>query len=427
MLRSTVLAFALAVPTATLAQDLRVHGNFRHMMHTGETGGTIALDPLATPSAWGVGATAGLRGEVVIRDGAVLVSRGDDAQARVTPPQPGEQAVILAYGTVTDWKSVPLPHDMAPDRLTHFVEMQARSFGRDSEGGFPIRIEGSFPQLVWHVVTGEAPAHGAQSSHDAGQGAGHGGGHANSRSGMNLYDEAGASGEIIGVYTGAALEGIASHPGERLHLHFVSADGTRSGHVDEVVFPAGSTLLLPAAVADEAAPAATASPYAGMESREIKSLSAKDIENLRTGRGWGLALAAELNGVPGPSHLLELQEELGLSPDQIASIAAIFAAMQAEAQTAGERLIAAETAIEAAFRAGDLTPETLLDLIDTAAAARAELRFIHLSRHLETPPLLTVAQIARYNDLRGYGAADPCTNVPEGHDPAMWRRHNNCQ
>jgi hypothetical protein len=168
------------------------------------------------------------------------------------------------------------------------------------------------------------------------------------------------------------------------------------------------------------------SPYAGMEGRDIKSLSAEDIEDLRAGRGWGLALAAELNGVPGPAHLLESREEIGLSPEQVSAIEDIFAAMQAEAQAAGEHLIAAEAGIEAGFRAGDLTPEALRDLIDTAADARAELRFIHLSRHLETPPLLTADQIARYNDLRGYGAADPCATVPEGHDPTMWRRHNNC-
>ena len=240
MLRFTVLATVLALPNSTLAQDLTVHGNFRHMMHTGETDGTIALDTLTAPSAWGVGATAGMRGEVVIRDGAVLVSRGDDPDARLTPPDAGEEAVILAFGTVEDWQSVAIPHDMAPDRLTHFIEMQVERLGLDPEGGFPIRIEGSFPQLVWHVVTGEALA-------QDGHGAGHGGGHANSQSGMNLYDEAGATGEIIGVYTCAALEGIASHPGERLHLHFVSADGTRSGHVDEIKISAGATLMLPAA------------------------------------------------------------------------------------------------------------------------------------------------------------------------------------
>jgi hypothetical protein len=169
------------------------------------------------------------------------------------------------------------------------------------------------------------------------------------------------------------------------------------------------------------------SPYAGMEGRDIKSLSAADIEDLRAGRGWGLALAAELNGVPGPAHLLELREEIGLSPEQVTAIEAIFAAMQAEAQEAGERLIAAEAGIEAGFRAGDLTLEALRDLIDTAADTRAELRFIHLSRHLETPPLLTADQIARYNDLRGYGVPEPCDAVPEGHDPVMWRRHNGCE
>lgn len=168
------------------------------------------------------------------------------------------------------------------------------------------------------------------------------------------------------------------------------------------------------------------SPYAGLESREIKSLSDADLDDLRQGRGWGLALAAELNGAPGPAHLLELGEELGLDAEQTAAIESIFEAMQADARVAGARLIEAEAAIEAAFRAGDPDPHRLRALIDAAAAARAELRFIHLSRHLETPPLLTAEQIARYDVLRGYALADPCDAAPGGHDPTMWRRHNKC-
>nr|WP_169618300.1 hypothetical protein [Ruegeria sp. PR1b] len=73
-----------------------------------------------------------------------------------------------------------------------------------------------------------------------------------------------------------------------------------------------------------------------------------------------------------------------------------------------------------------MTPDALRDLIDASAAVRAELRFIHLARYLDTPPLLTADQIARYNDLCGYSAADPCDAVPEGHDQTMWRRHNGC-
>lgn len=168
-----------------------------------------------------------------------------------------------------------------------------------------------------------------------------------------------------------------------------------------------------------------ASPYAGFETRAIKSLSETDLEELRRGGGWGLALAAELNGVPGPAHLLELSDEISLSADQVAAIQAIFDEMQSEAVAAGARLIEAEEAIEAAFRTGALDDERLRALIAEAEAARAELRFIHLSRHLSTPPLLSADQIARYNTLRGYGS-DPCANVPEGHNPEMWRRHNNC-
>jgi hypothetical protein len=169
------------------------------------------------------------------------------------------------------------------------------------------------------------------------------------------------------------------------------------------------------------------SPYAGMERREIKSLSDADIADLRRGAGWGLALSAELNGMPGPAHVLELKDRLGLSPAQIASIEAIFLAMQTEARAAGESFIAAEAAIESAFRQGNLTEDRLRSLVAAAAEARANLRFIHLSRHLQTPALLTADQIARYNELRGYTASDPCKNIPQGHDPAMWRRHNNCR
>ncbi|WP_349370817.1 Spy/CpxP family protein refolding chaperone [Salinarimonas sp.] len=168
------------------------------------------------------------------------------------------------------------------------------------------------------------------------------------------------------------------------------------------------------------------SPYAGMESREIKSLSADDLDELRRGGGWGLALAAELNGVPGPAHLLELKDEIGLDAEQVAAIAAIHAQMRREAQEAGARLMAAEEALEAAFRGGGLDDTALRRLVDEAGDARADLRFVHLSRHLSTPPLLTAEQIEAYRRLRGY-ASDPCAAVPEGHDAAMWRRHNGCR
>lgn len=166
-------------------------------------------------------------------------------------------------------------------------------------------------------------------------------------------------------------------------------------------------------------------PYAGFETREIKSLSDQDIAELRRGGGWGLALPAELNGLPGPAHLLELQEEIGLSSDQVAAITALFQDMQADAIAAGNRFVAAEAALSAAFEGAEPSQDTLKTLLAEAAEARAALRFVHLSRHLATPHLLSDEQIRRYGVLRGY-SEDPCASVPEGHDPTMWRRHNGC-
>ena len=111
----------------------------------------------------------------------------------------------------------------------------------------------------------------------------------------------------------------------------------------------GFILLASGAIAQNVHQGGISRPYAGMQTREVKSLSAQDIVDLREGRGWGLALPAELNGRPGPAHVLELRKELDLNAKQITAITEEFHGMRAAAILAGERLIAAETALDAAF------------------------------------------------------------------------------
>ena len=166
-------------------------------------------------------------------------------------------------------------------------------------------------------------------------------------------------------------------------------------------------------------------PYKGFEAREITSLSDQDIEDLQQGSGWGLALPAELNGFPGPAHVLELADELGLSADQKQQVTVIFEAMRVDAIAKGEALIDAERKLDQSFRSGSVQATQLKRLIEDAEAARAELRYVHLSRHLMTMELMDADQVTAYAVLRGYNA-DPCASVPDGHDAAMWRRHNGC-
>jgi hypothetical protein len=91
-------------------------------------------------------------------------------------------------------------------------------------------------------------------------------------------------------------------------------------------------------------------PYAGMQTRAVKALSDQQIADLRAGRGMGLALAAELNGYPGPMHVLEFADRLGLSGDQRRAVQQLFDAMKAEAIAAGQKLIEGEAALDRAFK-----------------------------------------------------------------------------
>ncbi len=150
--------------------------------------------------------------------------------------------------------------------------------------------------------------------------------------------------------------------------------------------------------------AAADSPYAGQELRSIKSLSPQDIEALRNGEGMGFAKPAELNHYPGPRHVLDLAQELGLTPAQVTQTEALFAQMQSDAKDLGEELLDAEAALDRAFTDGDIDAETLEETLLEIGQIRARLRLVHLEAHLRQKALLTDEQIALYDKLRGYGS-----------------------
>ncbi len=156
------------------------------------------------------------------------------------------------------------------------------------------------------------------------------------------------------------------------------------------------------ALATGTSPAQSQQPYAGLEARSIKALSDQQIGDLRASRGMGLALAAELNGYPGPLHVLELADSLGLSDQQRAKVQELFAAMKAEAVPLGEKLIAQEADLNQKFASKTITPASLAAATDAIGATQATLRGAHLKYHLLTHDALAPAQIQRYAELRGY-------------------------
>lgn len=166
-------------------------------------------------------------------------------------------------------------------------------------------------------------------------------------------------------------------------------------------------LTITAALFLTATAASAQTPYAGMQTRPIKALSEQQVADLGAGRGMGLAMAAELNGYPGPSHVLELADMLELSIDQRTRVKALFVSMKAEAVTLGSKLIEQEADLDKQFANRTVTPISLKASTAAVAATQGELRETHLKYHLSTVEVLSPHQIHRYAKLRGYGGDKP--------------------
>ncbi len=146
------------------------------------------------------------------------------------------------------------------------------------------------------------------------------------------------------------------------------------------------------------------SPYTGLERRDVKGLSEAEVGDLLAGRGAGMALPAELNRYPGPSHVLELADTLRLSPEQEAETRRLFARMRAEAVPLGEAVVAREAELDRLFASGAAEEGALRTLVAEIARLRGELRLAHLKYHLVTRDLLSPTQVAAYDAARGYTA-----------------------
>jgi len=177
-----------------------------------------------------------------------------------------------------------------------------------------------------------------------------------------------------------------------------------------------SSLVLLTLVVAAGMAVAQESPYVGLDAREIKALSAERIAALLAGEGSGYALAAELNGYPGPRHVLDLADSLALTPDQLARVTEIFDGMRAAARDLGRLIVAGEAALDTSFARGTIDAIRLRDSLAELARLEGELRRVHLGAHLEVARHLSPHQVREYARLRGYDGPSGHRHEQVGHE-----------
>ncbi|WP_207061859.1 Spy/CpxP family protein refolding chaperone [Motiliproteus sp. SC1-56] len=167
------------------------------------------------------------------------------------------------------------------------------------------------------------------------------------------------------------------------------------------------------ALAPVVAPCAGAVEAGEQDAVAVSALAADERAGLLAGKGMGQAKAAELNGYPGPAHVLELADALGLTEAQRGESQALFEQMQQRAQALGAELVAAEEDLGRLFASQQATVTKLQAKLKHIGGLSAQLRAVHLQAHLVQADLLTRHQVHLYNRLRGNRGA----GGQHGHGP----------
>ncbi len=124
----------------------------------------------------------------------------------------------------------------------------------------------------------------------------------------------------------------------------------------------------------------------------LSGVSETEKEALLQGAGLGAGMIAMMNGYPGPKHVLEMGDELGLSAEQRETIGTIYGEGKARFVELGTELVAKDEALTALFESGSASTGEVEDLAREIGELQGELRAAHLNAHVETYEALSSEQ-----------------------------------
>lgn len=203
------------------------------MSEMGKTGfaPTISADTLQKyPRIFGLGPLGKMQGEITFADGVPYSGFADlDGNAFIQENW-NIQAPFFVYGEVEAWEAFSLSGDLEDLlALDNLVENIAGENGYDLSQPLFFKIEGTFDEMVTHIVTPRSPdVEGYKPGRN-----------------QENYEHLKDKGEIIAVYSQVGKR-IYTHHDTFIHAHFINDTKTFTGHIDKLKTNLnGSTLYLP--------------------------------------------------------------------------------------------------------------------------------------------------------------------------------------
>lgn len=207
--------------------DIKVVGAMKNVMRKGDLSDRIHLDTISDKEGlYGLGPLSYLTGELLINNGKSYVSKVTSDSTMVTEQRFDVSAPFLVYANVREWTEVALPSKIKTIRdVEAFIDDRTSDFKRP----FAFKLKGQIASADIHIqnlpevtkVSSPEEAHQGQTNYT-----------------LNNEDA-----EIIGFFS-TEHQGVFTHHDTFLHMHLITADESKMGHLDELEI-GKMTLYLP--------------------------------------------------------------------------------------------------------------------------------------------------------------------------------------
>lgn len=197
--------------------DIKIIGAMRNVMWKGELSGKIDLDTIANKTGlYGIGPESHLIGELLINNGISYVSKVNSDSTMNVINTYKVSAPFFVYGNVTEWKEFELPSNIKTIKhLEQFIFDLTASFKKP----FVFKLIGRTSKAIIHIqnlpentkVTSPKEAHQGQTN----------------------YELTNEEVEIVGFFS-TEHKGVFTHHDTFLHMHLITKDESKMGHLDEL-------------------------------------------------------------------------------------------------------------------------------------------------------------------------------------------------
>jgi acetolactate decarboxylase len=210
--------------------EVKIVGQMKNVMWKGQLYGTINLDTIANKTnLYGLGPVAYLAGEILIIDGKSYQSTVTSDTTMKVEQTYDIKAPFLGYANISKWSEQTLPDSIQTGQQ---LEVYLDNVSKNSPRPFLFKLGGTVEQATIHVVN--LPKGAKVSSPDE------------AHKGQKNYNLQNESSEIIGFFS-TKHKAIFTHHDTYLHMHLITTDRQKMGHLDAVLFKKGTMkLYLPA-------------------------------------------------------------------------------------------------------------------------------------------------------------------------------------